>query len=802
MSRRTEEIFDEALRKEGEAARSAFLDGACGIDADLRTRVDALLRAHDEAGEFLQSPATAAAFEGPGTQIGRYKLLQLIGEGGMGAVYMAEQLEPVRRKVALKIIKLGMDTKQVIARFEAERQALALTDHANIARVLDAGATDTGRPYFVMELVKGISISDYCDKNNLSVKERLRLFLPICAAIQHAHQRGIIHRDLKPSNVLVTLHDGVPVPKVIDFGIAKATNQRLTEKTLFTEFRQMIGTPEYMSPEQAEMSGLDVDTRTDVYSLGVLLYELLTGSTPFDPRTIRRAGWAEMQRIIQEQEPESMSTRVTTMDAEVAKHRRAEPAGLCRLFRGDLDWIVVKALEKDRTRRYDTPNALADDIRRHLANEPVQAGAPSAVHRVRKFVLRNRVAVLAGTAVLATLVIGLAVSVAGFRRASDEAAHSREVAEFLAASDPETILASDIDAPALIARAHELFDDEAAASSLFSRALELQSAGQYAAAEPLLREALRIWRARHGNDHVHVGIVLGKIGELLMAKGDGRGAETALRESVRITKLLPGAEHMAQSQAMFQLAAVLQNRREFEEAVALMAEAIRIRRATTPNQKVQIAIMVSAYANLLAMAGRLENIEPVLLDTLDSWRAAVGPDSPLLAKVLVQVASYYLETKQHERAEELLREALEACRGRDDSFYYRDVGIVLFIRAVARQDDGSKEHLARRKEIVEYVRGLVEPDSDLLARLLADFCGFMLERGDPKTALDWAFESLRLLPAKEKMQPYFDAAIGTVESVAKQQGKEADALVPIGQLRITPRDAALQDTIRVLLQNP
>jgi len=259
MTGRTETIFDEARRRDRGAERSAYLDGACGVDANLRARVDALLSAHDEAGDFLLSPPVDVALEGPGTQIGRYKLLQLIGEGGMGAVYMAEQLEPVRRKVALKIIKLGMDTKQVIARFEAERQALALTDHENISRVLDAGSTDTGRPYFVMELVKGISISEYCDQNNLSVRERLELFLPICAAVQHAHQRGIIHRDLKPSNVLVTLHDGVPVPKVIDFGIAKATNQRLTEKTLFTEYRQMIGTPEYMSPEQAEMSGLDID---------------------------------------------------------------------------------------------------------------------------------------------------------------------------------------------------------------------------------------------------------------------------------------------------------------------------------------------------------------------------------------------------------------------------------------------------------------------------------------------------------------------------------------------------------------
>jgi eukaryotic-like serine/threonine-protein kinase len=365
------EVFNTALELDA-SQRAAYLDKACADDPDLRLRLEALLRVHQEAIPFLEAPApvtlgSASAAEASGAtiasdfapseragdRIGRYKLLLQIGEGGCGVVYMAEQEEPVRRRVALKVIKLGMDTKQVVARFEAERQALALMDHPNIAKVLDAGATETGRPFFVMELVKGIPITRYCDENHFGTEQRLRLFVQVCQAIQHAHQKGIIHRDIKPSNILVAEHDGVPVPKIIDFGIAKATtDQRLTDKTLFTAFEQFIGTPAYMSPEQAKLSGLDIDTRSDIYSLGVLLYELLTGSTPFDSKALMVAGLDEIRRAIREQEPERPSTRLSTMGAahltEVARQRHVEPAKLGGLIRGDLDWIVMKALEKDR----------------------------------------------------------------------------------------------------------------------------------------------------------------------------------------------------------------------------------------------------------------------------------------------------------------------------------------------------------------------------------------------------------------------------------------------------------------------
>ncbi len=375
---------------------SAYLDEACSQDKTLHDRVRALLHAHTEVSSFLEpasdgTPTTdSPAVDRPGTVIGPYKLLQQIGEGGFGIVYMAEQEKPVRRKVALKIIKPGMDSRHVLARFEAERQALAMMDHQNIAKVYDAGTTDTGRPYFVMELVHGVPMTRYCDDNHLTVRERLELFVPVCKAVQHAHQKGIIHRDLKPSNVLVCLYDGQPVPKVIDFGVAKAVEQRLTERTMFTQYGQIVGTFEYMSPEQAEMSQLGVDTRSDIYSLGVMLYELLTGSTPL--QRLREVGLTEVLKMIKEEEPPRPSTRLssTTEAAKIASARRTEPAKLSKLLRGELDWIVMKALEKDRTRRYETANGFARDIQRYLADEPVEACPPSAGYRVRKFARKNR----------------------------------------------------------------------------------------------------------------------------------------------------------------------------------------------------------------------------------------------------------------------------------------------------------------------------------------------------------------------------------------------------------------------------
>jgi serine/threonine protein kinase len=423
------DIFIEALQKEDAGQRAAFLQATCGDDDQLRQSVEELLAEHEkDASFFLDSPPRGAdetveiapITEKPGTRIGPYKLLQQIGEGGMGVVYMAEQSEPVKRRVALKIIKPGMDTRQVIARFEAERQALAMMDHPNIARVLDAGATESGRPYFVMELVNGISVTQYCDERHLTPRQRLELFLPICQAVQHAHQKGIIHRDLKPSNVLIALYDDQAVPKVIDFGVAKATSQTLTEKTMFTQLGQVLGTMEYMSPEQAQRNQLDIDTRSDIYSLGVVLYELLTGDTPFDRQRLRSAAFEEMLRIIREEEPSKPSTKVSTSARapSIAANRSIDAEKLGSMIRGELDWIVMKALEKDRSRRYATASNFAEDVQRYLNDEAVEACPPSAQYRFRKFARRNRSALVTASiaaAALITLTIVTALAAARFR---------------------------------------------------------------------------------------------------------------------------------------------------------------------------------------------------------------------------------------------------------------------------------------------------------------------------------------------------------------------------------------------------
>jgi serine/threonine-protein kinase len=440
------ELFVAALKLAPEQWDD-YLREQCGDDLDVFDRTRALLRAHAEAGsflDFLDRPVAAldpdlmrgqdspGIAEGPGTVIGPYKLLEQIGEGGMGLVFVAEQEQPIRRRVALKVIKPGMDTREVVARFEAERQALALMDHPHIAQVLDAGATDSGRPYFVMELVRGLPVTEYCDQARLTTRQRLGLFVTVCRAVQHAHQKGVIHRDLKPSNVLVTLHDGTPVVKVIDFGVAKAVGQRLTEKTVYTRFTQVLGTPLYMSPEQAELSGLDVDTRSDVYALGVLLYELLTGTTPFDQERLRAAGFDELRRIIREEEPPRPSQRLSTLDAAARStaslRRGVDDRRLRQVLRGELDWIVMRTLEKDRTRRYETVNGLARDIERYLHDEPVQACPPSAWYRVRKLVRRNRAGLATGALILFCIVLlGGSTGWAVWDRAARQAKTATEV---------------------------------------------------------------------------------------------------------------------------------------------------------------------------------------------------------------------------------------------------------------------------------------------------------------------------------------------------------------------------------------
>jgi serine/threonine protein kinase/tetratricopeptide (TPR) repeat protein len=624
---RAREIFAEAAAMpQGE--RADYLRSACAGDVEVRDHVTALLAAHDRGSEFLADAtldtgrllgAAPAPAESPGDVLGPYKLLQLIGEGGFGAVYLAEQQHPVRRRVALKVIKLGMDTRQVVARFEAERQALALMEHPNIAKVLDAGATDAGRPYFVMEYVAGVPVTEYCDSANLTTRDRLEIFIPVCRAVQHAHQKGVIHRDLKPNNVLVTLHDGAPVPKVIDFGIAKVVDGRLTERTLFTEHRQIVGTPQYMSPEQAWTSGLDVDTRSDVYSLGVILYELLTGTTPFPGDELRGRGYAEIQRIIREVEPQPPSTRLSTLGAtlsDVAARRRTEPRRLGQLVRGELDWVALRCLEKDRTRRYDSAGDLADDVQRFLRNEVVRARPPGWGYTVRKTLRRHRVALSAGAAVATAIVLGLCVAIAGLVHANRQRFAAEQARGAEAEQRAAAVTARDRaerareQAVAVNALLHQLFvsvnrrrtgdeasmrkalDDAAAKVDAGSLAEEpdveaavrstlgnaYASWGIYREAERHLRAALEMHRrTAPGGGDLDVANGLNDLGWLLERTGRHEAAESMLREALGMRRRLLGGQDPAVADTMHALAMVLLGRGEVPQSHALVRQSLSIR---------------------------------------------------------------------------------------------------------------------------------------------------------------------------------------------------------------------------------
>ena len=800
-----EQLFCQTLEKSTAAERKAFLDEACRDDAELRASVEALLKAHVEAGSFLDAPAvdpnatreSSRSTESPGTRIGRYKVLQLIGEGGFGSVYMAEQEEPVRRKVALKIIKLGMDTRQVTARFEAERQALALMDHPNIARVLDAGATESGRPYFVMELVKGITVTEYCDKNKLSTRERLDLFLQVCHAVQHAHQKGIIHRDLKPNNVLVTLHDSRPVPMVIDFGIAKATSQRLTDKTLFTEFRQFLGTPEYMSPDQAEISGLDVDTRTDIYSLGVLLYELLTGTTPFDATTLRKASYGEIQRIIREDEPPKPSTRVATLAAQgsgTAHHRYLEPAALSKLMRGDLDWIVMKAMDKDRTRRYQTASDFATDIERHLNDEPVLAGPPGVAYKFSKFVRRHRAGVLAGSVVVAALVIGFVLATTFYfqasherdaarvekARADQEAARSQRIADFLQdlflSTDPTRALVRDVDVERVIATARDVFGDDhgTVAATLSSRALQLQSAGELEAAERLYAASLRMWRERYGQDNINVGDTQRALGLLHLTKGDSAAAERALRESIRITRAL-GAETLTLSESLALLGSVLANQGQYDQAIEALRESVRIRRTIAPQQRLQIAIIINSLGNVMVISGQEAELEAVIPEVLAAWRQALPADSPFLGRILAEIGIYYLDQDELDTAEGIFREALAILNAAPNPSIRSYMMALSGMRAILERRDKPAEMIPLAIKAVEVARRLPGDTelSDAQGRL-ADYCWNIAK--DPQRTHEEYETTLHGVETYRDERPDVPAVINTHGVLLYRLGRYEEAL--------------------------
>jgi len=711
-------LLSDLLRQPAER-RAAELERVTASNPDLRERLEQLLQTHRDAGDFLEKPAvtvpeelrTPEPLECPGTVIDRYELLDLIGEGGFGAVYMAEQSEPVRRKVALKIIKLGMDTKQVIARFEAERQALTMMDHPNIAKVLDAGATETGRPYFVMELVKGDPVTEYCDRQNLGTRQRLEIFRQVCHAVQHAHQKGVIHRDLKPSNVLVTVADGQPIPKVIDFGIAKATSRELTDKTFFTEFRQLIGTPEYMSPEQAEVSGVDIDTRSDIYALGVLLYELLTGTTPFDAQRLRSAAFGELQRIIREEDPDKPSTRVRSLlvasgssryepQAQapaqssprqepiarapgssafsapalrsplpdpssaiiIAKHRRTDPQSLFRHLRGDLDWIVMKCLEKDRTRRYETANGVASDIQRHLENQPVEAGPPTAAYRVRKFVRRNRVMVTAATMVVAALLAGTAGTTFGLlraeqRRAEAETARGREhqqrelaekrEKETQQVSDFQAAMLNEINVEAMGHRIKERFREKVRA------ALQRQYVGEFPdrrkrtpeEIEDELAEFDQRARATQASD-----VARGVMDEFVLAR-----AADALEKQF-------ADQPLVRAQLHFAIGTTYRDLGLRDAAEPHLRAALEIRQRKLGDDDPDTLTSIHNMGRLLRVQSRLAEAEPHLRKALEGRRRMLGAEHRNTLASINEMGLLLQDLGEYSEAEPYLREALEGYR--------------------------------------------------------------------------------------------------------------------------------------------
>jgi serine/threonine protein kinase/Tfp pilus assembly protein PilF len=663
---RIKRIFTEALEL-SPADRVLLLDERCRGDEALRHEVERLLGAHDAAGDFLNHPTLlpadlagppAAPDEEPGARIGPYRLLQKLGEGGFGAVFMAEQEHPVRRRVALKLIKLGMDTRQVVARFEAERQALALMDHPNIARIYDAGSTTAGRPYFVMELVRGRPITRFCDEHRLSTRDRLALFADICDAVHHAHQKGVIHRDLKPGNVLVGMSDeggGRPVAKIIDFGIVKATGARLTDRTLFTEHGAMIGTPEYMSPEQTEFDAVDVDTRADVYALGVLLYELLTGTTPVEGARLRSASFAEMQRMIRDTEPPRPSTRVSsliTRDSDragtLAAARRASPAELRGQLRGELDWVVMKALEKDRRRRYQSAAELAADVRRYLENRPVLAGPQTTAYRVRKFIRRHRVGVLAASAIALAVIAGGAAATVGLIEARRANAQERALRTAAQASENR--------ATAALARSRVVADF---LKSVFSAVTPAAAQGRDTT---LLREILDAGAARAETQLADQPEALG---EILLAIGHAYTNvalyEHALPRLKSARELLAESDPHLRGQADWALGLAFLRSDRVGDAINVLDPAITLARQTRDRNPRILGDLLQTRAEAALRAGRPAEAEPFLAEALGAYRP--DQDAAQRAGAILLLASVRRSAGAVDEARQLLEQAIQTLRG-------------------------------------------------------------------------------------------------------------------------------------------
>jgi eukaryotic-like serine/threonine-protein kinase len=784
------DVFIAALEKNDPTKRQVYLDDVCRGDPALRRGVEALLELHEQAGSFLERPSPALAVtvdnplrEAPGTTIGPYKLLEQIGEGGFGVVFMAEQVRPISRRVALKVLKPGMDTRQVVARFEAERQALALMDHPHIARVFDGGETASGRPYFVMELVRGIPITDFCDQDQLSVRQRLELFVDVCRAVQHAHQKGIIHRDLKPSNVLVTLHDGTPVAKVIDFGVAKATGQRLTEKTMFTNFAQMLGTPLYMSPEQAALSGLDVDTRSDVYSLGVLLYELLTGTTPFDKERLATVSYDELRRIIREEEPPKPSTRISTLGqaaTTLSTQRKSDPRHLSQLFRGELDWIVMKCLEKDRNRRYDTANSLAKDIEHYLHDEPVQACPPSAAYRLRKFVRRNRAAVVAVVSTMLALAVGLVLMAWQWRVAEDrrqqaeraEAEARKSAAQLKAVNDfffgnllgQVSPYANPVGAKftmreLLDKAAHTIEKNKTVVEQPEVEATIRDYLGSiyidlalFDEAQPHLARSVEIRRRVLGEKHPDTLEVTTMLVSNAFFRGRLDEAEKLGRQNLADLRERPGDEVMVYAMttvgevtlyAMSMLGVTLQTEGKLDEAEALFREAYEAGRQAK-EQNLETIRPGHFLAGLLYERGRLDEAEILIKENFEASRRFHGSDDhpeALIGRmwepVLLQARGKWAEAERKYRDIEKVNRRVLGAEHLDTLAIMGKLGILLHARGKWTE----AEPLLR--DTVRLVRK-VQPNHLFVAWALYAWSDLLLDKGEFKQAEPELREALKI----------------------------------------------------------
>jgi len=770
---RERDIFIEALECDDPAARAALLDNACQNDAELRSRVERLLAENERQESFiLDIPPSALNVtvdqpiaERPGTVIGPYKLLQQIGEGGMGVVFMAQQTSPLERTVALKIIKTGMDSRQVISRFEAERQALAMMDHPNIAKVFDGGATGSGQPYFVMELVKGVPITNYCDEKHLTVRQRLELFVSVCQAVQHAHQKGIIHRDLKPSNVLVAEYDEHAVPKVIDFGVAKATAHKLTERTLFTEFGQMIGTMEYMSPEQAKLNQLDIDTRSDIYSLGVLLYELLTGSTPIEGKRLHNEAFDEMLRIVREEDPPKPSTRLSTTDQlpSIAANRSSEPKQLSGIVRGELDWIVMKSLEKDRNRRYNAASGFAADIQRLLHDEPVEAGPPSAAYRFRKLVKRNKGLMMAVSLTLLTLAVGIVGTSVGLIRAEQSRQAEVKQRQAAMAREAETRAILDFLQAKILAAAGPVREDGG-----LGREVTLRQAIE--AALPFLEASFADQPLIEARLRMTLGTTFLNLGEAETAEQQFQRARLLRAESL-------GANHPDTLECMNNLATAYADLGRYADALHLNERTLELRKlALGPDHPDTLNSMANLSFRYYQL-GRYADSLALSEETLTLMKAKLGSDDPATLRQMIGLAVSYASLGRDEDALRLREEALSMIRsklGADSEYAIAGLNNLANSYAVrGRHGDALK----LREEVLSIRKDKLGADHPLTLRSMENLALSYTELRQFAEARKLYEQTLSLMTTR--LGPAHPVTLGLMYNFACMhalQGEKADAL--------------------------